>query len=153
MSRLELRLSLEAVLPLVEHLRPMARALRGTHANPVSRGERDDPELRELLLESTLDEQRADLELFLRVFGTEFSVEGRIVVDEHAAERLLRACAALRLHLRENALASVPDGALETGEVPFDDLGPPERLAYACYGFLATLQELLVEFLDPLSGP
>lgn len=149
MSHLELRLSLDAMGPLLGRLLPLVRELRQTHANPVSRGERDDPDLRELLAESLLEEQRSDLEAFQRLFGPEFAMEGRVVLDEAVAEPVLRACAALRLRLRETELASVPDAALETGELPFDQLGEPETLAYACYGFLALFQELIIEFLDP----
>ena len=66
-----------------------------------------------------------------------------------AATRVLRACAAVRLRLRATRLQTVGDENLESGEVALADMPEPERRVIATYVFLATLQELIVQHLDP----
>lgn len=41
------------------------------------------------------------------------------------------------------------DDALESSEVALDDLTEEQRRALAAYVFLATLQELIIQHLDP----
>ena len=64
------------------------------------------------------------------------------------AEVILRACAAVRLRLREHALKTVGDEALETGELEISRLPRETNLAFSCYVFLATLQEVIIQHLD-----
>jgi hypothetical protein len=51
--------------------------------------------------------------------------------------------------LHAKHLAALSDEAMESGEVPVDDLPEAQRRAFAAYAFLATLQELIVQHLDP----
>ena len=69
-------------------------------------------------------------------------------MDEENAEAVVRACAAVRLRLREHFLKPVGDETLESGEVDVASLEEPLRKAFMCYLFLATVQELIIQHLD-----
>jgi hypothetical protein len=71
-----------------------------------------------------------------------------VAFDETNAERVVRACAAVRLRLRERHLKPLGDELLESGDVELAALPEPERKAFMCYLFLATLQELIIQHLD-----
>ena len=73
-----------------------------------------------------------------------------VAFDADNAEPVVRACAALRLRLREENLKSLRDEMLESGEVEMDQLAEPVRKFFMCYLFLATLQELIIQNLDTL---
>ena len=60
----------------------------------------------------------------------------------------MRACTAVRLHLRERRLKSLSDESLETGDIDMDGLDEITRKAFMCYLFLATVQELIIQHLD-----
>jgi len=71
-----------------------------------------------------------------------------IALDEKNAEPVVRACAAVRLRLRENYLKGIADETLESSDVELEELEEPVRKAFMCYLFLATLQELIIQHLD-----
>jgi hypothetical protein len=71
-----------------------------------------------------------------------------VAFDESNAEPIVRACAAVRLHLRERYLKQLGDEMLESGDVDLTKLGEPLRKAFMCYLFLATIQELIIQHLD-----
>ena len=60
----------------------------------------------------------------------------------------MRACAAVRLRLREKYLQGLGDDTLESGEIELTHLEEPLRKAFMCYLFLATVQELIIQHLD-----
>jgi len=93
--------------------------------------------------------QAGDLKVLLALFDGEFFSEGVIALDQSNAEPVLRACAAVRLRLRDLHLKSFGDETLETSDVNVMQLPEPERKAFMCYLFLATLQELIIQHLDP----
>ena len=67
----------------------------------------------------------------------------------HASCRpVVRACAAVRLRLREVYLKGLGDDTLEGGEVELDQMSEVVRKAFLCYLFLATVQELIIQHLD-----
>jgi hypothetical protein len=67
---------------------------------------------------------------------------------------IVRACAAVRLRLREKYLKPMGDETLESGEVDLMSLDEPLRKAFMCYLFLATIQELIIQHLDEsILGP
>lgn len=147
MQRLEIRLSLPAVSPLLQRLEPLAARLRDTLANPVVRAQ-DDEDFRELWAGELLEAQREDLAALAGLFDEEFHRSGRIVIDQRNADGVLRACSALRLHLRETELTFATDAQLESGEPDFEKMSDADKLAYSCYVVLATLQEIVIENLD-----
>jgi hypothetical protein len=83
------------------------------------------------------------------LFGSDFFLTGVVPLDPTNSEAILRACSAVRLRLRAKHLEPLGDEALESNEVPLDDMPETQRKAFAAYVFLATLQELIVQHLDP----
>jgi hypothetical protein len=92
--------------------------------------------------------QNTDVDALLALFDEEFFKEGVVAFDEENAEVIVRACAAIRLRLREKYLQPMGDEALETGDVDVMALAEPLRRAFMCYLFLATIQELIIQHLD-----
>ena len=87
-------------------------------------------------------------EELLALFDDEFFAEGIVAFDEENAEPIVRACAAVRLRLREVYLKGLDDDALEGGEVELEQMSEAVRKAFMCYLFLATVQELIIQHLD-----
>jgi len=147
MKRIEVKLSLPVVAPLLDVIRELAVALRTQLAAPMSLADLD-PEFRDAWQGELLAAQDDDLRELLALFDEEFFAEGVVAFDEDNAEPIVRACAAVRLHLREQRLRPVGDEALETGEIEMGGLAEPVRKAFTCYLFLATIQELIIQHLD-----
>ncbi len=148
MKRIEVRLNLEAVAPLLDVMREVADELRPELPVPQQVPESDE-ELGAHWRADLLKSMRDDLDVLLAMFDSEFFITGLIAFDEENGDAVLRACAALRLRLRTRRLRTVEDESLETGDIALEDMPEPERLSYATYVFLATLQELIVQHLDP----
>ena len=149
MKRIEVRLSLEVVAPLLDAMREVSEALQGKLAAPLDIGEVD-ADMREFWRDELIGAQNGDIAKLLSLFNKEFFSNGIVAFDADNAEPVVRACAALRLRLREENLKSLPDEMLETGEVEMDQLAGPVRKFFMCYLFLATLQELIIQNLDTL---
>lgn len=151
MKRVEVKLNLEAVAPLLDVIKDAADDLRPVLAVTPRVPEEDD-DFSATWKRDLLEGQNSDISIFLSLFGTEFFVSGMVPLDAGNREAILRACSAVRLRLRQKHLRSLGDDALETGEAPLDDLPEVQHKAFAAYVFLATLQELIVQHLDPNSG-
>ena len=147
MKRIEVKLSLPVVAPLLDVIRELAGGLRENLAAPLALTDLDD-EFRAAWAGELLGAQAGDVQALLSLFGDEFFTEGVVAFDEDNAEIILRACAAVRLRLREHYLKPMGDEALETGDVDMMALDEPLRKAFMCYLFLATLQELIIQHLD-----
>jgi hypothetical protein len=148
MKRVEVKLNLEAVAPLLDVIKDAADDLRPTHAAPPHVLDHD-PEFKDDWKSELLQGQNSDLGVFLALFGSEFFLTGVVPLDPTNSEAILRACSAVRLRLRAKHLEPLGDEALESSEVPLDDMPEMQRKAFAAYVFLATLQELIVQHLDP----
>jgi hypothetical protein len=148
MKRVEVRLNLDAVAPLLDVMKDAADELGPRLAADVRLPEAD-AELAEPWRGELLAGQNADVGTLLGLFGPDFFAEGVIALDAANAEAVLRASAALRLRLREAHLRGMEDESLEAGEVDVDELPEAQRLAFAAYIFLATLQEVVIQHLDP----
>ena len=149
MKRIEVRLSLEVVAPLLDAVKEVSEALQGKLAAPLDIGEVD-ADMRVFWRDELIGAQNGDIAQLLSLFNKEFFSNGVVAFDADNAEPVVRACAALRLRLREENLKSLPDEMLETGEVEMDQLAEPVRKFFMCYLFLATLQELIIQNLDTL---
>jgi len=149
MKRIEVRLSLEVVAPLLDAVREVSEALQGKLAAPLDIGEVD-ADMREFWRDELIGAQNGDIAKLLSLFNKEFFSNGMVAFDADNAEPVVRACAALRLRLREENLKSLRDEMLESGEVEMDQLAEPVRKFFMCYLFLATLQELIIQNLDTL---
>ncbi|HUL53153.1 MAG TPA: hypothetical protein VLT83_07060 [Opitutaceae bacterium] len=154
MKRVEVKLSLPAVAPLLDLIKATVDSLAGRLAAPQHLHDLDE-ELRAAWQGELLGGQNEDCQRFLALFDREFFASGTVGFDEANAEAVLRACAAVRLRLRERELAGLPDEAIESGTVEPAHLGEPAAKAFLGYIFLATLQELIIEHLDSaiLEGP
>ena len=148
MKRVEVKLNLEAVAPLLDVIKDAADDLRPRLAAKQSVPGHDEEFAGEWKRE-LLEGQNTDLSAFLSLFGSEFFSSGMVPLDASNREAILRACSAVRLRLREKHLQALGDEALESGETPLDDLPEIQHKAFAAYVFLATLQELIVQHLDP----
>jgi hypothetical protein len=148
MKRVEIRLNLEAVAPLLDVIKAAADDLKPTLAVPPAVPDAE-PEFAEAWSGELLATQNSDVGTLLGLFGHEFFSTGVIALDPTNAEHILRGSAALRLRLRERHLRTLDDDALESSEVALSDLGEEQRRALAAYVFLATLQELTIQHLDP----
>ena len=147
MKRIEVKLSLPVVAPLLDVMKAVADSLQTRLAVPLDGVEVDD-DMRDAWNSELVDTQNDGVRSLLALFDNAFFESGMIAFDEANAEPILRACAALRLHLRERHLKSFDDDSLETGEVEMEELPEPLRHVFMCYVFLATIQELIIQHLD-----
>lgn len=152
MKRIEVRLNLEAVAPLLDVIKQAADDLGPALAVPQKVPDLDN-DFAESWHRDLLQGQKSDTLVFLALFGSDFFSGGVIALDPTNAEQVLRACSAVRLRLRERHLKQLEDEDLESGEVTLESMGETERKAFAAYIFLATLQELIIQHLDPSVMP
>jgi hypothetical protein len=148
MKRVEVRLNLEAVAPLLDVIKSAADDLAPVLAAPAHTPDHD-AEFADEWRRELLEGQNTDIRVLLGLFDADFFATGVIAFDPTNCEPILRACSAIRLRLREAHLKGLDDDNLESGEVPLDAMPEAQRKAFAAYVFLATLQELLVQHLDP----
>ncbi len=148
MKRIEVKLSLPVVAPLLDVIKELAGGLNSRLAAPLAMGDLE-PEFAESWAADLLTGQSADVDVLLGLFDEQFFSESVIGLDPSNAEPVLRGCAAVRLRLREKFLKEFGDETLETSDVDLEDLAEPVRKAFMCYLFLATLQELIIQHLDP----
>lgn len=148
MKRVEVRLNLDAVAPLLDVMKDAADEL-GPVLAADARLPDADAELSDQWRDELLAGQTSDVGTLLALFGPDFFAEGVIALDAANAEAVLRASAALRLRLRDAHLRGLEDEHLEAGEVDVDEMPEPQRRAFAAYIFLATLQEVVIQHLDP----
>ena len=147
MKRIEVKLSLPVVAPLLDLIKQAVDDLGGRLAAPQQLQDLDE-ELRAAWKHELLSEQNEECRRFLALFDREFFASGTVAFDEANAESMLRACAAIRLRLRARELADLPDQVIEGGGSAVAQLGEPAQKAFMCYVFLATLQELIIQHLD-----
>lgn len=147
MKRIEVKLALPVVAPLLDVIKELADGLRKNLAAPL--GLKDiDEEFRDAWIGELLSAQNDDVHTLLALFDDEFFSEGVVSFDEANAETIVRACAAVRLRLREVYLKPLGDETLESGDVELESLDERLRRAFMCYLFLATVQELIIQHLD-----
>ncbi len=125
--RIEVKLSLPVVAPLLDVIKGLADDLRRTpalpHAAPASEAEFSDVWAGELLAA-----RNRDVNVLLSLFDEDFFSEGKVYFDsDNAEDHRLRSCTAVRLCLRERFLASVSDEALESGDIKTARLDAPTR--------------------------
>ena len=147
MKRIEVKLSLPVVAPLLDVIRQLADGLGQKLAAPQDLGDIDQ-DFRDSWVGDLLEGQNKDVKALLALFDDEFFAEGIVAFDEENAEPIVRACAAVRLRLREVYLKGLDDDALEGGEVELEQMSEAVRKAFMCYLFLATVQELIIQHLD-----
>lgn len=147
MKKIEIKLSQQVVAPLLDFVKPLAHGLGEALAFDPEFPD-NDPQFQEDWRDDLLQEQDNDGQVFMALFDREFFESGNIDIDEENADAILRAAAAIRLNVRLNFLKEVSDEVLEQGDVPYEGMDPGEQQAYACYLFLATIQEIVIQHLD-----
>src|SRR5258706_8316128 len=147
MRRIEVRLPLPVVAPLLDVIKELADSLRKKLAAPMAMKDLE-PEFHEAWGDELLSTQNEEVRMLLALFDDNFFSEGVVAFDENNAEVIVRACAAVRLRLREKYLKPLGDETLETGDLDLNTLDEPLRKAFMCYLFLATIQELIIQHLD-----
>ncbi len=147
MKRVEVKLSLAVVAPLLDVVKELADGLKQTLAAQPTLPDTDSV-FREVWTQELLATQNEDVSALLGLFNEDFFTEGVVAFDQSNAESIARACSAIRLQLRERYLKPLGDDALEMGEVELARLDEPTRKAFMCYLFLATIQELIIQHLD-----
>ncbi len=147
MKRIEVKLALPVVAPLLDVIKDLADNLRQQLVAPIALKDLD-PEFLEAWTQELLTGQEEEVKTLLALFDDEFFREGVVAFDASNAEIVVRACAAVRLRLRERYLRQLGDDTLESGDVDLNRLDEPLRKAFMCYLFLATIQELIIQHLD-----
>ncbi len=147
MKRIEVKLALPVVAPLLDVIREQGEGLRTQLAARPALGDLE-PEFQAAWEDELLATQSKEVQALLGLFDDEFFREGIVAFDEENAETIVRACAAVRLRLREVQLKPIGDEVLEGGEVELGTLPEAQRKAFMCYLFLATVQELIIQHLD-----
>lgn len=147
MKRIEVKLALPIVAPLLDVIKELAEGLRKNLASPIALRDLD-AEFSESWAEELLAAQNEEVQTLLALFNDEFFSEGVVAFDEQNAEIIVRACAAVRLRLREVYLKPLGDETLESGDLDLDTLDDRLRRIFMCYLFLATIQELIIQHLD-----
>lgn len=148
MKRIEVKLSLGVVAPLLDVIKLVADSLDDDLAAPQALEQVED-ELRDTWRSELVAGQNGDVAALLALFDSDFFANGVVNFDEDNSDAILRACAAVRLRLRERFLGEVPDDLLECGDVELEEFEEGPRRAFMCYLFLATVQELIIEHLTP----
>lgn len=148
MKRVEIKLNLDAVAPLLDIMKATADQLEPALAVEPQVPEHD-AEFADSWRSELLAGQTSDLAVLIGLFDSEFFASGVIALDPTNSEPILRACAAIRLRLRDGYLKGIEDEMLEAGEVSVEILPERMRRAFGAYVFLATLQEVIVQHLDP----
>jgi hypothetical protein len=153
MKRIEVKLALPVVAPLLDVIKELADNLKKNLAAPLELKDIDE-DFRDAWIGELLSAQNDDVRTLLALFDDEFFSDGVVAFDENNAEVIVRACAAVRLRLREHYLKPLGDETLESGDVDLMTLDEPLRKAFMCYLFLATIQELIIQHLDEsILGP
>jgi hypothetical protein len=147
MKRIEVKLSLTVVAPLLDVIKSASQSLRQNLAAPLAMGDLD-AEFRKDWTAELQAGQSSDVQVLLSLFDENFFSESVIGLDATNAEPVIRACAAVRLRLREQYLRALDDEILESSDIELEQLDEPVRKAFMCYLFLATLQELIIQHLD-----
>lgn len=147
MKRIEVKLSVPVVAPLLDVIKRAADELRGGLASPGALADVD-RELEAAWLDELQAAQNDEVGTLLALFDDGFFRDGVIALEAKNAEPILRACAAVRLRLRVANLAALRDETLEDGRTEMSELEAPVQNAFMAYVFLATMQELIIQHLD-----
>ncbi len=154
MKRIEVKLSLSVVAPLLDLMKASSDVLEAQIAAPLTLDDID-ADFRDDWKAELLQGQQEELHALMGLFDSDFFVNGVVAFDEDNAEIIVRACSALRLRLRRHDLKVLGDEQLESGGVELESLPAPLQKPYMCYVFLGTIQELIIQHLDAaiLRGP
>ncbi len=147
MTPIEIRLDPKLVATLLETISPTLEKLESELATPAE-PPADDAVMEGFWRNDLLEAQRDEVAAVAELFDEDFMETGRAVIPAENMERVLRACSAIRLKLRETALKPLTDGQLERGELDDVQWTDDLRIGYGCYSLFASLQELIVAQME-----
>jgi hypothetical protein len=148
MKRVEIKLNISAVAPLLDIIKQAADDLRHSLAIRATFPENDE-EFNETWTSELLAGQNSDVRELLALFGSEFFADGSIAIDSSSSDSLLRGCSALRIQLLTRWLQGIPAELLEEEDVPPEAISDEMRVPFAAYTFLDHVQKIILEHLDP----
>ena len=151
MKRVEVKLNLEAVAPLLDAIKEAADDLRPELA-VASRAPDAEPEFADNWKQELLAGQNSDVRELLGLFGREFFADGTIAIDSNNSDSLLRGCSALRIQILTRWLQGIPADLLEDEDVPPEAIADEVRVPFASYTFLDQVQKIILEHLDPTAA-
>lgn len=108
----------------------------------------NDPELSSCWKYTLLEELQSDCRNLLFLLENKSFGQEPISIEIEFAEAILRACSAVRHKLRSSFLAEINDGELESGNLNIAELAPELQKPYACYVFLAYIQESIIQSIE-----
>ena len=146
MKQIEIRLDPTLVESLLETIQPVLEKLENELASPAEFPD-DDDMLEDFWKNDLLKSQREELKVIGELFDEEFMLSGRAVIDLSEMDKVLRACAAIRLKLRDTMLGALTDTQLEAGDLEGLEWTDELQIGYAAYALFASLQELVVSQL------
>ncbi len=147
MKRIEVKLSLPIVAPLLDLIKIAGDTLAAQIAAPLTLDDVD-VDFRAEWKAELLEGQRAELSALLGLFDSDFFANGVVAFDADNADVIARACSAVRLRLRRHDLRSLGDEQLESGAVEMERLPEALQKPFMTYVFLGTIQELIIQHLD-----
>tara|TARA_B100000029_G_C17000180_1_gene750887 strand:+ start:65 stop:514 length:450 start_codon:yes stop_codon:yes gene_type:complete len=148
MIRLDLDLDPELVEVAWHMIQDSIGVLQNEPSSRFTAPDEDDPDLVEAWEDGLREDLDVDIQAMEQLFVKNRLGEESIELKPDIAERVLRACSAVRLRLRTKNMVDLPDTALELGDVAMEQMDPEVRVAYFTYGLLAYIQEELVALLD-----
>ncbi|MCC5790641.1 MAG: hypothetical protein JJT75_13500 [Opitutales bacterium] len=150
MKKIEVKLHRSLVAPLLDYLRELSvRAGTGGFPPQIKDTQSLDPEMAEIWEDELRNLGGDDRKQFFSLFGGQFIESGSIHLDEEQASAVLRSMAWFRLQIREKDLSEVPDEILEQGDLTLKGMSETEQKGYSAFVFLAALQEIVLEHLEP----
>lgn len=150
MKRVEIKLNISAVAPLLDVIKQAADDLKGRLAIRATFPE-EDAEFNETWTGELLAAQNSDVRELLGLFGSDFFADGTIAIDARNSDSLLRGCSALRIRILMRWLQGIPADLIEEEDVPPESIADELRVPFAAYTFLDQVQKIILEHLDPLA--
>jgi hypothetical protein len=148
MKRVEIRLNIGAVAPLLDVIKTAADDLRDTLAIRATFPE-EDAEFNETWTQDLMAGQNSDVRELLALFDSDFFTDGAIAIDSNNCDSLLRGCSALRIRILMRWLQDVPADIIEDEDAPISAIPLEIRLPFAAYTFLDQIQKIILEHLSP----
>jgi hypothetical protein len=149
MKRVEVKLDLTNVAPLLDVLKNASDALAHSLALPLELPALDVDSL-EQWNSDLVASQNADIDALLKLFNRDFFSEETVAFDEENADAVIRACSALKLYLYHEYLSELADEDFESNEVVYDALTERQQKPYVTFMFLDTLQKVIMRHLNDL---
>lgn len=143
MRPIEIRLDPQLVASLLDTISPVLEQLESELASPAIFPD-EDTMMEDFWKKDLLDAQREEVTVIAELFDDEFMETGRATIDPDDMDRVIRACSAIRLKLRDSALAPLSDEQLEEGDLEGVHWEESLQIGYAAYALFASLQELIV---------